>query len=191
MLDSPDGAQPSKKYGNAAASDKGPQVGEGAPELSGGELMMHHYHLSTRHVARTPRSDARPETLASLRSTIEVAIGGQAVPLPGFPNYSLSIRNIWIGAVGWLIEGAERRVMVRCVTAWTVEGAAKGLRWLATELPEELGLPCCLVKLGVPLLEDPDAASWLDDTERCISWALLPRPVPKLGPFEIGHKSAT
>ena len=138
------------------------------------ELMMHHYHLSTRHVARTPRSDVRPETLASLRSTIEVAIGGQAVPLPGFPNYSLSIRNIWIGAVGWLIEGAERRLMVRCVTAWTVEGAAKGLRWLATELPEELGLPCCLVKLGVPLLEDPGAASWLDDAERCISWALLP-----------------
>ena len=71
------------------------------------------------------------------------------MPLPGFAEYLLSIRNTWIGAVGWLIEGAERRVMVRCVTAWTVGGAAKGVRWLAAELPEELGLPCCLVKLGV------------------------------------------
>ena len=55
------------------------------------------------------------------------------MPLPGFAEYLLSIRNTWIGAVGWLIEGAERRVMVRCVTAWTVGGAAKGVRWLAAE----------------------------------------------------------
>ena len=34
-----------------------------------------------------------------------VATGGHAVPLPGFAEYLLSIRNTWIGAVGWLIEG--------------------------------------------------------------------------------------
>ena len=132
--------------------------------------MMHHYNLSTRHVFQTRRSDVRSETLAALRSTIEVATGGHAVPLPGFPEYFLSIRNTWIGAVGWLIQGPEHRVMVQCVTAWTIEGTAKGVRWLGTELPEELDLPCCLVKLGLPLLKDPDSASWLEDAERCISW---------------------
>ena len=150
--------------------------------MSGGELMMHHYYLSTRHVARTPRSNVLPETLASLQSIIVVATGGQTVPLPGSAEYLLSIRNTWIGAVGWLIEGAEHRVMVRCVTAWTVGGAAKGVRWLAAELPEELGLPCCLVKLGVPLLEDPGAASWLDDAERCVSWALVDANAPDSDP---------
>ena len=142
------------------------------------ESMMHHYNLSTRQVFQTPRSDVRSETLAALRSTIEVAIGGHAVPLPGFPEHFLSIRNTWLGAVGWLIQGPEHRVMVQCVTAWTIEGAAKGVRWLGTELPEELDLPCCLVKLGLPLLKDPGAASWLEDAERCISWAMLPTPPP-------------
>ena len=33
------------------------------------------------------------------------------------------------------------------------------------------GLPCCLVKLGVPLLEDPATASRLDDAEQCIGRA--------------------
>ena len=117
--------------------------------------MMHHYHLSTHHVFQMPRSDVRSETLAALQSIIEVATGGQAVPLPGFPEYFLSIRNTWVGAVGWLIQGPEHRVMVQCVTAWTIEGAAKGVRWLGAELPEELDLPCCLVKLGLPLLKDP------------------------------------
>ena len=141
------------------------------------ESVMHHYHLSTHHVFQMPRSDVRSETLAALQSIIEVATSGQAVPLPGFPNHSLSIRNTWVGAVGWLIQGPERRVMVQCVTAWTIEGAAKGVRWLGTELPEELDLPCCLVKLGLPLLKEPDSASWLEDAERCISWAMLPTPV--------------
>ena len=136
--------------------------------------VIHHYHLSTGHMAQMPRSDVRPETLAALRPIIKVATSGHVVPLPGFTEYFLSIRNTWIGAVGWLIEGTERRVMVRCVTAWTVGGAAKGVRWLAAELPAELDLPCCLVRLGVPLLEDPVAASLLDDAERCIGWALLP-----------------
>ncbi len=145
------------------------------------ESMMHHYHLSTHHVFQMPRSDVRSETLAALQSIIEVATGGQAVPLPGFPEYFLSIRNTWVGAVGWLIQGPEHRVMVQCVTAWTIEGAAKGVRWLGTELPEELDLPCCLVKLGLPLLKDPGAASWLDDAERCISWAMLPTPPPRNG----------
>ena len=94
--------------------------------MSGGELMMHHYYLSTRHVAQTPRSNVLPETLASLQSIIVVATSGHAVPLPGFTEYFLSIRNTWIGAVGWLIEGTGRRVIVRCVTAWTVGGATKG-----------------------------------------------------------------
>ena len=135
-------------------------------------------------MAQMPRSDVRPETLAALQPIIKVATSGHVVPLPGFTEGSghvavarkhfLSIRNTWIGAVGWLIEGTERRVMVRCVTAWTVGGAAKGVRWLAAELPAELDLPCCLVRLGVPLLEDPVAASLLDDAERCIGWALLP-----------------
>ena len=58
----------------------------------------------------------------------------------------------------------------------------RGVRWLAAELPEELGLPCCLVKLGVPLLEDPGAASWLDDTERCVSWALVDANAPDSDP---------
>ena len=146
------------------------------------ESMMHHYHLSTHHVFQMPRSDVRSETLAALQSIIEVATGGQAVPLPGFPEYFLSIRNTWVGAVGWLIQGPEHRVMVQCVTAWTIEGAAKGVRWLGAELPEELDLPCCLVKLGLPLLKDPGAASWLDDAERCISWAMLPTPPPRNGP---------
>ena len=137
---------------------------------------MHHYNLSTRHVFQTRRSDVRSETLAASRSNIEVATGGHAVPLPGFPEYFLSIRNTWLGAVGWLIQGPEHRVMVQCVTAWTIEGAAKGVRWLGTELPEELDLPCCLVKLGLPLLKEPDSASWLEDAERCISWAMLPTP---------------
>ena len=83
--------------------------------MSGGEVMFH-YTQSTCHTEKTPRSDVRLEMLAALRSTVEVAIGGKAVPLPGFPYYALSIRNIWTGAVGWLIEGAERRVLVRCVT---------------------------------------------------------------------------
>ena len=142
---------------------------------------MHHYNLSTHHVFQMPRSDVRSETLAALQSVIEVATGGHAVPLPGFPEYFLSIRNTWVGAVGWLIQGPEHRVMVQCVTAWTIEGAAKGVRWLGTELPEELDLPCCLVKLGLPLLKDPGAASWLDDAERCISWAMLPTPPPRNG----------
>ncbi len=51
--------------------------------------MMHHYHLSTHHVFQMPRSDVRSETLAALQSIIEVATGGQAVPLPGFPEYFL------------------------------------------------------------------------------------------------------
>ena len=71
--------------------------------MSGGEVMFH-YTLSTCHTEKTPRSDVRLETLAALRSTVEVAIGGKAVPLPGFPYYALSIRNTWTGAVGWLIE---------------------------------------------------------------------------------------
>ena len=125
---------------------------------------------------QTRRSDIRSETLAASRSNIEVATRGHAVPLPGFPEHFLSIRNTWLGAVGWLIQGPEHRVMVQCVTAWMIEGAAKGVRWLGTELPEELDLPCCLVKLGLPLLKDPGAASWLDDAERCISWAMLPTP---------------
>ena len=140
------------------------------------ESMMHHYNLSTRHVFQTRRSDIRSETLAASRSTIEVATRGHAVPLPGFPEHFLSIRNTWLGAVGWLIQGPEHRVMVQCVTAWMIEGAAKGVRWLGTELPEELDLPCCLVKLGLPLLKEPDSASWLEDAERCISWAMLPTP---------------
>ena len=71
--------------------------------------MMHHYHLSTHHVFQMPRSDVRSETLAALQSIIEVATGGQAVPLPGFPEYFLSIRNTWVGAVGWVIQGPEPR----------------------------------------------------------------------------------
>ena len=98
--------------------------------MSGGEVMFH-YTLSTCHTEKTPRSDVRLEMLAALRSTVEVAIGGKAVPLPGFPYYALSIRNTWTGAVGWLLEGAERRVLVRCVTAWTGGGVTKGLAWLA------------------------------------------------------------
>ena len=94
--------------------------------MSGGEVMFH-YTLSTCHTEKTPRSDVRLETLAALRSTVEVAIGGKAVPLPGFPYYALSIRNTWTGAVGWLIEGAERRVLVRCVTAWDGRGRDEGL----------------------------------------------------------------
>ena len=136
--------------------------------------VIHHYHLSTGHMAQIPRSELRPETLAALRPIVKAATSGHAMPLPGFTEYFLSIRNTWIGAVGWLIEGTEGRVMVRCVTAWTVGGAAKGVRWLAAELPAKLDLPCCLVRLGVPLLEDPAAASLLDDAERCIGWALLP-----------------
>ena len=57
------------------------------------ESMMHHYNLSTRHVFQTRRSDIRSETLAASRSTIEVATRGHAVPLPGFPEYFLSIRK--------------------------------------------------------------------------------------------------
>ena len=106
-------------------------------------------------MAQIPRSELRPETLAALRPIVKAATSGHAMPLPGFTEYFLSIRNTWIGAVGWLIEGTEGRVMVRCVTAWTVGGAAKGVRWLAAELPAKLDLPCCLVRLGVPLLEDP------------------------------------
>ena len=52
--------------------------------MSGGEVMFH-YTLSTCHTEKTPRSDVRLEMLAALRSTVEVAIGGKAVPLPGFP----------------------------------------------------------------------------------------------------------
>ena len=88
--------------------------------------VMHHYHLSTGHMAQMPRSDVRPETLAALRPIIKVATSGHVVPLPGFTEYFLSIRNTWIGAVGWLIEETERRVMVRCVTAWTVRGRSEG-----------------------------------------------------------------
>ena len=50
------------------------------------ESMMHHYHLSTHHVFQMPRSDVRSETLAALQSIIEVATGGQAVPLPRIPR---------------------------------------------------------------------------------------------------------
>ena len=82
--------------------------GQDGPRMSGGEVMFH-YTLSTCHTEKTPRSDVRLEMLAALRSTVEVAIGGKAVPLPGFPYYALSIRNTWTGAVGWLLEGAERR----------------------------------------------------------------------------------
>ena len=147
--------------------------------MSGGEVMFH-YTLSTCHTEKTPRSDVRLEMLAALRSTVEVAIGGKAVPLPGFPYYALSIRNTWTGAVGWLIEGAERRVLVRCVTAWTGGGVTKGLAWLAATLPADLALefPCCLVKLGEAFLKDSGAASCLDDAERCISWALVDASAP-------------
>ena len=111
-------------------------------------------------------------------------MGGYAVTLPGFHDHRLSIRNIWHGAVGWLIEGAERRVMVRCVSAWTVTGVTKGLTWLSADpvLLEELRLPCCLVQPGVSLLADPDAGSRLNDAERCISWMLFDGNGPNSGP---------
>ena len=57
------------------------------------------------------------------------------------PDHRLSIRNIWHGAVGWLIEGAERRVMVRCVSAWTVTGVTKGLTWLSADAVLTGGAP--------------------------------------------------
>ena len=123
--------------------------------------VLHHYNLTTGHVAKTPRSDVSSKTLTLLRPVIERAVGGYAVTLPGFHDHRLSIRNIWHGAVGWLIEGAERRVKVRCVSAWTVTGVTKGLTWLSADavLLEELRLPCCLVKPGVSLLADPDAGA--------------------------------
>ena len=146
--------------------------------------VLHHYHLTTGHVAKTPRSDVSSKTLTLLRPVIERAVGGYAVTLPGFHDHRLSIRNIWHGAVGWLIEGAERRVMVRCVSAWTVTGVTKGLTWLSADavLLEELGLPCCLVQPGVSLLADPDAGSRLNDAERCISWMLFDGNGPNSGP---------
>ena len=76
------------------------------------------------------------------------------------PDHRLSIRNIWHGAVGWLIEGAERRVMVRCVSAWTVTGVTKGLTWLSADavLLEELRLPRPVPKLGPLEIADKSAA---------------------------------
>ena len=146
--------------------------------------VLHHYNLTTGHVAKTPRSDVSSKALTLLRPVIERAVGGYAVTLPGFHDHRLSIRNIWHGAVGWLIEGAERRVMVRCVSAWTVTGVTKGLTWLSADavLLEELRLPCCLVQPGVSLLADPDAGSRLNDAERCISWMLFDGNGPNSGP---------
>ena len=146
--------------------------------------VLHHYNLTTGHVAKTPRADVSSKTLTLLRPVIERAVGGYAVTLPGFHDHRLSIRNIWHGAVGWLIEGAERRVIVRCVSAWTVTGVTKGLTWLSADavLLEELRLPCCLVKPGVSLLADPDAGSRLNDAERCISWMLFDGNGPNSGP---------
>ena len=146
--------------------------------------VLHHYNLTTGHVAKTPRADVSSKTLTLLRPVIERAVGGYAVTLPGFHDHRLSIRNIWHGAVGWLIEGAERRVMVRCVSAWTVTGVTKGLTWLSADavLLEELRLPCCLVQPGVSLLADPDAGSRLNDAERCISWMLFDGNGPNSGP---------
>ena len=146
--------------------------------------VLHHYNLTTGHVAKTPRADVSSKTLTLLRPVIERAVGGYAVTLPGFHDHRLSIRNIWHGAVGWLIEGAERRVMVRCVSAWTVPGVTKGLTWLSADavLLEELRLPCCLVQPGVSLLADPDAGSRLNDAERCISWMLFDGNGPNSGP---------
>ena len=161
--------------------------------------VLHHYNLTTGHVAKTPRSDVSSKTLTLLRPVIERAVGGYAVTLPGFHDHRLSIRNIWHGAVGWLIEGAERRVMVRCVSAWTVTGVTKGLTWLSADavlgvtkgltwlsadavLLGELRLPCCLVQPGVSLLADPDAGSRLNDAERCISWMLFDGNGPNSGP---------
>ena len=146
--------------------------------------VLHHYNLTTGHVAKAPRSDVSSKTLTLLRPVIERAVGGYAVTLPGFHDHRLSIRNIWHGAVGWLIEGAERRVMVRCVSAWTVTGVTKGLTWLSADavLLEELRLPCCLVQPGVSLLADPDAGSRLNDAERCISWMLFDGNGPNSGP---------
>ena len=176
----PDAAEPDAAEPDAAEPDAAePDAAEPDAAMSGGEVMFH-YTLSTCHTEKTPRSDVRLERLAALRSTVEVAIGGKAVPLPGFPYYALSIRNTWTGAVGWLIEGAERRVLVRCVTAWTGGGVTKGLAWLAATLPADLALefPCCLVKPGVAFLKDSGAASCLDDAERCISWALVDASAP-------------
>ena len=68
------------------------------------ESMMHHYHLSTHHVFQMPRSDVRSETLAALQSIIEVATGGPSGAVTRIPEYFLSIRNTWVGAVGWLIQ---------------------------------------------------------------------------------------
>ena len=148
------------------------------------DAVLHHYTLTTGHVAKTPRSHVSPKILTSLRPVIETAISGHAVTLPGFHGHRLSIRNTWYGAVGWLIEGAERRVIVRCVTAWMVTGVTKGLTWLSLDavLLDELRLPCCLVQPGVSLFADPDAESWLTDAERCISWALFDANAPNSGP---------
>ena len=175
----PDAAEPDAAEPEAVEPDAAEPRTLPSRRMSGGEVMFH-YTLSTCHTEKTPRSDVRLEMLAALRSTVEVAIGGKAVPLPGFPYYALSIRNTWTGAVGWLIEGAERRVLVRCVTAWTGGGVTKGLAWLAATLPADLALefPCCLVKPGEAFLKDSGAASCLDDAERCISWALVGASAP-------------
>ena len=89
--------------------------------------VLHHYNLTTGHVAKTPRADVSSKTLTLLRPVIERAVGGYAVTLPGFHDHRLSIRNIWHGAVGWLIEGAERRVMVRLRERMDGYGRDEGL----------------------------------------------------------------
>ena len=56
--------------------------------------VIHHYHLSTGHMAQMPRSDVRPETLAALRPIIKMAVlppfsvGEMTLRLYGALNYS-------------------------------------------------------------------------------------------------------
>lgn len=133
---------------------------------------MQHLTITTGHTRLSFRDEVDDLTVAYLAPTLTPGEHTMVSPSGPVTVHVQQPTDDWaIVAIGPPDGGQAfaRMAVVASETAaaelWPVIGHGQANR------PTEV--PWCAVELGAGLLEQPDAASWLGDWERCWAWAWL------------------
>lgn len=139
---------------------------------------IHHITLTTGHVSRVVGGEVSGETLARVRPWIAAMLdSGAPMPLPVSAladDYSAHA-SAEDGALLVTVSGPSGLPMVTIGVAARSRHAVKMWADLVAlsgaSAPDRPSTPWCAVVLWPALGAHMDAAGWLGDLERCVSWA--------------------
>lgn len=145
---------------------------------------LRHITLDTGHQRDSYRSEVADDVVALLRPLIDDSIRLRApvpVPVPGLAGYVIEAmggRNralmvsVW-GPLSPAVPQARPLLVEFAVAPTSLAGSMIWRDWDASPGGRPPSAPWCVVSMSEGLAEDPEAAQWLGDLERCIAWAWI------------------